>query len=642
VAQDPAMPPFDRPSLRPTAVGSPGERLLHIAASQRFATIAARLALAAAILVMLGAAGLYAFRTSYEGRVYPAVAVSDIDLSGQSFAAAQQLLDARATKIESTTASFSNGAKTWTPTLQQLGVTVDASTSLSQAVSVGRESGARDRLTSALGVAGASHTFPLKIDLNQSALNQWFDRVDRDINQNPKDATLTVVSGKAVLNPSEDGLVVDRAQARTLILGSLQSMNSFSGALPTKVVTAGVHSADLANLQTKLTAALAAPVKLSFGKSKWALNSTELGQFVVMSKDGTGAPTFTLDKSALSTWLSKKISGDINSEPVDAKVYWDGNEPAAKTDSSRGVRLKPATLAENVTASFLSNHASIDVPVTYKNPAVDSSNLGALGITTKLSVGDTNFDGSDAGRTTNIEVGVSLLNGTLVAPGALFSFNHAIGEITADKGYVEAAVVDGQAIGRDIGGGICQVSTTTFRAAFSAGFQSEERWAHRYRFPFYELDNFGPGLDASILQPDGKPFSGGDYSFYNPSKTSWLLVEAYVDAPRAYVIMYGPDLGWTVKVSDPTYGNSADDVAQPPDVEVVDDTLPGGTKNPTEYGLHSSDVSYDRTVTDAKGNVVLSDNLYSHYYERAAIWTVSSDMAGKSPAASGTVTVTNP
>jgi vancomycin resistance protein YoaR len=631
------MPPFDGPSLTSTGAASRGERLRDLATSQRFATIAARLALAAAILVMLGAAGLYAFRTSYEGRVYPSVYVSDIDLSGMSYADAQNTLNSRAAQIEATTASYTNGTKTWSPTLQQLGVVVDASTSLSQAYGVGRQSDARDRLTSALGIAGSSHTFALKIDLNQSTLNQWFDLVDRDINQNPKNATLSVVDGKVVLDQSADGLVVDREQARAMILSSLQAMGAFTGTLPVKIVPAAVHTNDLQDVQNKLTAALATPIKLTFGKSKWTLTAAELGQFVVIDKDGTGAPTFTLDKNALSTWLSKKIAGDINAEPVDATIYWDGNEVAAKTDSSRGVRLQPVTLAENVIASFTSDHAAIKIPVTYKNPTVDSNNLGALGITTKLSVGDTNFEGSDAGRTTNIEVGISLLNGTLVAPGALFSFNHAIGEITADKGYVEAAVVDGQAIGRDIGGGICQVSTTMFRATYFGGFAAEERWPHRYRFPFYEQDNYGPGLDASILQPEGNPFGGGDFSFYNPSKTSWLLIEAYVDAPRAYVIIYGPDFGWTVKVSDPTYGT--DIVKQPPDVEVVDDTLPPGTINKTEYGLSSSEVSYDRTVTDKDGNVVLSDNLYSYYYERAAIWTVSPDMAGQSPAGSGATTV---
>lgn len=631
------MPPLDGTTL---AAGSRAERLRRLATSQRLATIASRLALAAAILVMLGAAGLYAFRTSYDGRVYPSVYVSNIDLSGKSYAAAQETLAARANEIEATKAAFTNGTKTWSPTLQELGVNVDASSSLEQAYAVGRESGARDRLLSAFGVAHGTHSFALKVDLNETTLNQWFDQVDRDINQNPKNAAITVVNGKVVVDQSADGLVVDRNQAKTTILSTLQTMGSFQGALPMKVIPAAIHSADLKGVENQLTAALAAPVKMTFEKKKWTLTAADLGPFVVQGKDGVGNPTVTLDKDKLSAWLSQKISGEVNSEPVDAKVAWNGDGVAAVSASAKGARLRPSSLAEDVIASFFSGHAAVPVPVTWKNPAVDSSNVGALGITNKLSVGDTNFLNSDAGRQKNIEVGVSLLNGTLVAPGAMFSFNHAIGEITADKGYVDAAVVDGQAIGRDIGGGICQVSTTMFRAAFFGGFQSESRWSHRYRFPFYELDNYTPGLDASILQPEGNPFGGGDYSFYNPSKTAWLLVEAYVDAPHVYVIIYGPDLGWTVKVSAPIYGDPSQDVKQPPDVEVVDASLPAGyiSPAPTEYGLSSTDVSYDRTVTDRKGNVVRTDNLYSHYYERAAIWTVSPDMKGQSPAGSGATT----
>ena len=594
---------------------------------------------------------MYAFRTTYEGRVYPSVSVSGIDLSGKTYAAAQTLLNQKASQIEATTASFSSGSMTWNPTYQQLGVTVDTASTLSEAYSVGRESDAKDRLTSAFGVAHGTHMFSLKINVDDATLNQWFDSVDKDINQNPHNASITVVGGKVQLDASSDGLVVDRDQARTLILNALRSTGSFQGTLPTVSVPAAIHTADLSAVQSQLETALATPVKLTFGKTKWTLTATELGQFVVQGTDNLGHPTVTLDQDSLSAWLSKKISGDVNSDPIDATVEWNDNLNngaggiEAKTASAKGVRLKAATLAQNVTASFLSDHSTISLPVTYSDPKVDSNNLAALGITTKVGVGNTNYAGSDDGRATNIQIGIGLLNGTLVAPGALFSFNHAIGEITADKGYVEAAVVDGQSIGRDIGGGICQVSTTMFRAAYFSGFKSEERWSHTFRFPFYEQDGYGPGLDASILQPDGAPFSGGDYSFYNPSATSWLLIEAYTettDAPRAYVIIYGPDFGYTVTVGDPTYGPVTD--PQPPDVEIVDPTLPPGTlpTYPTEYGLHSTDVSYDRTVSDSNGKVLFEDTLFSHYDARPASWTVSSDEAGQSPAATGATTVTNP
>src|SRR5690348_6817985 len=82
---------------------------------------------------------------------------------------------------------------------------------------------------------------------------------------------------------------------------------------------------------------------------------------------------------------------------------------------------------------------------------------------------------------TNIMVGANLLNGHLIPPKSTFSFNHAIGIITEDAGFVESNVVDGERIGRDVGGGICQVSTTVFRAAFRAGLPITEWHPHRYR-----------------------------------------------------------------------------------------------------------------------------------------------------------------
>ncbi len=117
-------------------------------------------------------------------------------------------------------------------------------------------------------------------------------------------------------------------------------------------------------------------------------------------------------------------------------------------------------------------------------------------------------------------------------------------------GSSKSNVVDGERIGRDIGGGICQVSTTVFRAAFKAGLPITEWHPHRYRMSFYEQDDWPPGLDASILQPEGNPFGGGDFQFDNPSD-SYLLIESYVDGPRVVIVLYGPELDYTVESPAP-------------------------------------------------------------------------------------------
>ena len=250
-----------------------------------------------------------------------------------------------------------------------------------------------------------------------------------------------------------------------------------------------------------------------------------------------------IDKRGLANYLNDLVSDSMAKEPLNAKVAWNGDSLTIIRPAADGIRVLPSSLADNVSSSFLGGHTPVEVPVQVLAAEVNGSNLDSLGITTKLAAGSSNFDGSDDARSTNIMVGANLLNGTLIPPGGEFSFNHSVGIISAETGFVEAQVIDGERIGRDFGGGICQVSTTVFRAAMYAGLPITEWWPHRYRLGFYELDGWDPGMDASILQPEGDPFGGGDFKFVNPSD-SWMLVESYVDYPRVYVIIYGPELGY--------------------------------------------------------------------------------------------------
>jgi vancomycin resistance protein YoaR len=250
-----------------------------------------------------------------------------------------------------------------------------------------------------------------------------------------------------------------------------------------------------------------------------------------------------------------------------------------------------------------------------------------------MGAGDSNFHGSDEGRSTNIAVGASLLNGTLVPQGEEFSFNHAIGEITEDLGYVESQVVDGERIDRDIGGGICQVSTTMFRAALFSGLPITEWHPHRYRLSFYELDNWSPGIDASILQPEWDPFApGGDFKFLNDTG-SWLLIESYVQGTQVVVIIYGPDLDRDVEITEPEVGPP-----EPPDqdaIEVVDEELDPGSYFQSEYRQDGTVVSFNRKVYDKNGELLDEYDFVTHFESRPDVWKVSPDMRGQSPGAQG-------
>jgi vancomycin resistance protein YoaR len=592
--------------------------------------IGSRVVLALALIAIAAAGSLLAFRVAYADEIYPGVHVGGVDVGGMSHAEAAAAIQAKADEITSQRAYFDGFDQHWAPTLAELGVKVDLDASIEQAMSIGREDSSADRLSSAVSSLSGEHNLPIQLTIDPKTMEQWSTSVDQQINLIPHDAELIVENGQISVVPEANGTIVDQAALQSTILANLQTMQAPTEELPTIHKLPAVHAADLEPLKDSLTAALAAPVKVSYGSQSWTIDPEEFGQFVSTSidpsKTGAEAVSIDVDLDGLAVWLDEQFASSVDSDPKNAKVAWDGNQLMAIEASVDGAKIRPQALAEMVSASFLGTHENVEIPVTVLKPEVDGNNLSSLGITTKLGVGSSNFDGSDDARATNITVGAELLNGTLIPPGGVFSFNHSIGVIGPELGFVEGQVIDGEKIGRDYGGGICQVSTTVFRAAFFTGMPIVEGWPHRWRLGFYELDDWTPGLDASIMQPEGDPFGGGDFRFENPSD-SWMLIESYVEYPRVFVIIYGADLGYTVDISDPVYGETYDPL---PPSQVVDPTLPAGSMVQSEWAAPGLDISYSRTVYGPDGEVLLEDEWVTNFYARGDVYKVSPDLAGPS------------
>ncbi len=583
--------------------------------------------LALALIAIAAAGSLFAFRVAYADQIYPGVHVGGINVGGMNNAEAAAAIQAKADDITSQRAYFDGFDQHWAPTLAELGVKVDLDASIEQAMAIGREDSSTDRLSSAVSSLSGDHDLPIQLVIDPQTMEQWSLTVDQQINLVPHDAELTVENGQISVIPEANGTIVDQAALLTTLSTSLQTMQAPTQALPTVDKLPSVHVVDLEPVKNSLTTALSAPVKVTYGGQSWTIAPEEFGKFVSTtidpSKTGAAAIAIDVDQDGLATWLDGQFSPSVDADPKNAKVAWDGSKLKAIEASVDGAKIRPQAMAELVSASFLGNHEAVEIPITVLKPEVDGNNLASLGITTKLGVGSSNFDGSDDARSTNIQVGAELLNGTLVPPHGTFSFNHSIGVIGPDLGFVEGQVIDGEKIGRDYGGGICQVSTTVFRAAFFSGMPIVEGWPHRWRLGFYELDDWTAGLDASIMQPEGDPFGGGDFRFENPSD-SWILVESYVDYPRVFVIIYGANLGYTVDVSDPIYGATYDSL---PPSQVVDPTLPAGSVVQSEWAAPGLDITYYRTVYGADGSVVLDDDWVTNFYARGDVFKVSPDMA---------------
>jgi vancomycin resistance protein YoaR len=338
----------------------------------------------------------------------------------------------------------------------------------------------------------------------------------------------------------------------------------------------------------------------------------------------------SMNESELAKYLRENFANEVNRKPIDAEVGWNSDRGLiATSESADGATLKPQEFAQAVAASFLGDHDRVEIPVVVTKPKIDANDLSNLKIDGLIGRGDSNFDGGSDARNTNIYVGVNLLNGTLVGPGQDFSFNKAIGVITPEKGYVEAAVVVAERVGRDVGGGICQVSTTVFRAALKAGMEIGQWNPHTYRIKSYEEDGWGPGFDASILQPEGvDPKYWGDFTFTN-NTDGYILVQSWTSYPYVIVEIYGHQDGRDVEISNI---DVSDPIPNPVNTEVVDPELPPGTIEQTEWPLDGLEVSFMYDVYDKDGNLLTERYFPTTFVGRGNTWTVSPDMAGQSPA----------
>lgn len=347
----------------------------------------------------------------------------------------------------------------------------------------------------------------------------------------------------------------------------------------------------------------------SFGRSGnlW----TDLYQKAQALKLGYELPSsYAYDKPQLEDFL-KKLAEKVDIPPQEALFQFSGGKVTAFRPSTTGqtVDIEDAEKMVDSTLTLLSEGvipASIKIDLVIKpvEPKVSTAKANNLGIKELVGRGISRFSGSITNRIHNIQLAAGRLNGILVAPGEEFSFNKTLGDVSKFTGYKEAYIIkDGRTILGD-GGGVCQVSTTFFRAILNAGLPILERHAHSYRVGYYEQDS-PPGLDASVYDPRW------DLKFKN--NTSFhLLIQSSVDTKTATLVfeLYGTGDGRKVTISKPTITNQ---VPPPDDLYQDDPNLPKGEIKQVDWKAWGADVSFTRTVK--RGEEVLINEAFSSHYQ---------------------------
>ncbi len=562
---------------------------------------------------MLAAAGIGAVTAAavgaalparYIDRIYPGTTVLGQDLAGLTAAEAVTRIQQRAQPSLDALVTFHLDDRQWVASAAELGVAVDWDQLSARVYGHGRED-ASARAAS-LAPWSDSATIPLPVSLDHATLNQYLAQLDGEISVEPVNATLDGTGPSITIIPDEAGRYVDLGKARGIVVSAAGTLVPEDVEVPLVALTAEITSAQLAATKDKVVRLTTDPVIVKSGGKTWTITPKDLTQGLVMPDD-----VLTDDPWLDPWWIGQVVDPIVNEllkPAVDARLAWDGGLYAT-TKSAKGQMVERDALIGQVIAVGDSDQREVKVDTKVVEPRIDDQKLDALGIKELIVAGDSSFAGSSEARTTNVGVAANWVSQTAIAPGDVFSFNDSVGPITLDRGYVSGKIIKGDWFADDIGGGVCQVSTTVYRAALYAGLPFIEWNPHSARVLFYELDGWPIGVDSAIYQIDEAEGWPLDLKFTNTTD-SWLLLQMVNTGASIVAQLYGSPTGLVVEIPEPRVG---DPIPAPPPQTRTNDELAPGERREIQKSQSGVDVELDRTVTDADGTVLLSSTFKSFY-----------------------------
>lgn len=254
--------------------------------------------------------------------------------------------------------------------------------------------------------------------------------------------------------------------------------------------------------------------------------------------------SLTLDTEALKKSLSD-LADKADKDPVNAHFKLEDNKVSAFSLSEKGLALDQdkslGVIIDYLKQKGFANETKIELPYTETDPAVTEGSINNLGIDTLLGEGHSNFRGSPKNRVFNINVATARFDGLLIRPGEEFSFVSVLGEVDGEHGYLPELVIKKDRTEPEFGGGICQVSTTAFRAAIYSGLEITARRNHAYPVSYYNPQ----GMDSTVYVP--KP----DLRFKNDTP-GYILIQTKIVGTELTFQFYGTSDGRQTNVIGPT------------------------------------------------------------------------------------------
>ena len=546
------------------------------------------------------------FNMSYSQVIYPHTYVGNIDLSGKTQVEAQNILGDAAVSASSRKIELSYNDQKIELTPSDLDLKYDTVSSAQLAWQTARNGSFQKVIGEEIKSLVGKNEQPAVLSYNSQLLQDKISSLAKTIDGSMQETTITITDLTPAVVPGKSGMVLNQVNTQAAVQTDLNNL------IDNPQISLNVKPAD-----PKITASVAADALAQTQKilKKDFTIKTKKQVSVLKPKDIASWLQFVPQQNQLThTWtlavqidpvqeksFLDSIATQVNQPAQDAKFKVTDGKVEAFQLSQTGYALDQDKAPDVLAQAILSAQTKVDLPVTVTEPKITADSASTLGIKELVGEGKTSWNGSPANRIHNLTLGSQKINGTIVEPGDEFSTVKTIGEIDAKTGFLpELVIKNGTQVVPDYGGGLCQVSTTLFRAVLNAGLKITARTNHSFRVSYYEPP---VGMDATIYDP------APDFKFVNDMKNPIMIWTIPTQNGLDFQI-YGTKDNRKVSISDPVVGNYVD---PPPPVYTESDTMDPGAIRQVERATRGCTASFQYKVTAKDGAELENQTFVSKY-----------------------------
>jgi vancomycin resistance protein YoaR len=513
----------------------------------RVISIRTKIAIAAvfcSLVVFFGVGAALVWAQGYDGRLGPNTFVGTIDVSGMDPEEAARTLRGRADALYASGVTVTLDGESATMPLTVLAegdsfdlvrFHVEESVDAAYAASRGKN-GAADTIALLTELAKPNRA-PLFVSADEEQIRASVRAAFPGREVPPVDAAFAFTrvgdAWTADVTDGTPGEEFDFEPFMTALLARLSALDDAPVRLALTESDPQVTRDEAVSLTDDAVAALArAPYALTLDDGRsWIVTGADLASMLVPFREM--GPVLDVDEAAFDAFVDP-IAAEVETEARNARFSVDGGRVSEFVGSQDGLSVNRGELKVRLLAAARGEgEAPIIIPTSVVEPDVTTEEANDLGITDVLGVGTSSYRGSPANRVKNIRNGVNLLNGLLIAPDETFSLLAALKPFETDNGYLPELVIKGDKIQPEIGGGLCQIGTTSFRAAMNSGLPVVQRSNHSLVVSYYnDPSNGNPGTDATIYDP------APDFQFKNDTGR-YVLFQAEMnedDASLAFTL----------------------------------------------------------------------------------------------------------